>query len=181
MGNHKRKSKGKTIRPTFFIFCEGESEDVYVSFLRAHYRVSIQIITKISRNRISQKYINKALDSLPRHTKDKLFLLYDIDAPGMLDKLQSINNAILLTSNPCFELWYILHYKNQTAAITTRQCINKITVLCLNYKKGFICDKLRAKLLKDTTRAVARARKLTLYQNPSTSIYILIDELNSLL
>jgi len=48
-----------------------------------------------------------------------------IDAPEMLEKLHSIKKAILLLSNPCFELWYILHYSNQIAEITTKQCIEK--------------------------------------------------------
>ncbi len=34
MARQPRISKGKTIRPTFFVFCEGETEEAYVGFLK---------------------------------------------------------------------------------------------------------------------------------------------------
>lgn len=46
MAKYTRKSKGKEIKPTFFVFCEGESEEVYISFIRSTYRVPIQITAK---------------------------------------------------------------------------------------------------------------------------------------
>jgi hypothetical protein len=103
MAKHPRYSKGKETKPTFFVFCEGESEAAYISFLRSSRRISIQIKAKVAKNKINQKYVNRNLKPASDPTKDKLFLLYDIDTPGMLDKLQSIKDAILLVSNPCFE------------------------------------------------------------------------------
>mgnify|MGYP001413633919 CR=1 FL=1 len=38
MGRQIRKSKGKTMKPNFFVFCEGESEVAYISHLRSQYR-----------------------------------------------------------------------------------------------------------------------------------------------
>lgn len=46
MGRQIRKSKGKTMKPNFFVFCEGESEVAYISHLRSQYRAPIQIIQK---------------------------------------------------------------------------------------------------------------------------------------
>ena len=46
MGRQIRKSKGKTMKPNFFVFCEGESEVAYISHLRSQYRVPIQIIPR---------------------------------------------------------------------------------------------------------------------------------------
>jgi hypothetical protein len=179
MAKYQRKPKGKIIKPTFFVFCEGESEDAYVSFLKSHFRVPIEIITRIAGNRINQKYINNTLKPLPIHPKDKLFLLYDIDTSGMLEKLQGIKKAILLASNPCFELWYILHFCNQTAEITSLQCNEILKRINKYYKKGGINGKLREKLIRDMAKAIERAKKHTLYNNPSTSVYLLLDELNN--
>lgn len=181
MAKYPRRSKGKKINPTFFIFCEGKSEDAYISFLKSKYRVPIEILSKKEGNRITQKYVNNTLKPLPRHQKDKLFLMYDLDAPGMLDKLRGIKAATLLVSNPCFELWYILHYCTQSSEIFSQQCIKKLTTLCKSYRKGAICVKLRDKLSEDLKKAGDRARKLTLYQNPSTSVYLLIEELDTTL
>lgn len=60
------------------------------------------------------------------------------------------------------------------------QCIEKFERQCKDYKKGSICNKLRAKLTEDMGKAVARAKKLTLYNSPSTSVYLLLEELNNL-
>ena len=35
MSRRKHLSTGKEIRPTFFIFCEGETEEQYIAYLRS--------------------------------------------------------------------------------------------------------------------------------------------------
>jgi hypothetical protein len=70
MAKYPRKPKGKAIKPTFFVFCEGESEDAYVSLLKSHFRVPIEIITKVAGNRITHKYITNTLRYLPSDPKD---------------------------------------------------------------------------------------------------------------
>jgi len=177
MAKHQRKSKGKEINPTFFVFCEGESEEAYISFIRSKYHIPIQIKSKVAKNKINQKYVTRIVSSLPKHEKDKYFLLYDLDIPEMLEKLRSIRNTILLVSNPCIELWFILHTCNHGAEATSQQCAVQLVGICKEYKKGSICEKLRQKLTAGEEDAYKRAKKLTLYNNPSTSIYRLIDEL----
>jgi len=159
------------------VFCEGESEEAYISFIRSTYRVPIQIRSRVAKNKINQQYVARILKQVPKHEKDKYFLLYDLDVRAMLEKLQAINNTILLVSNPCIELWYILHTCNHTAEATSAQCIAQLERICKEYRKGYICDKLKQKLTIGEGDAYKRARKLTLYNNPSTSIYRLIDEL----
>lgn len=46
MARVQRTSKGKTMKPNYFVFCEGETEVAYVEMLRAHYRLPIHIIPK---------------------------------------------------------------------------------------------------------------------------------------
>ena len=43
MGRKVRISKGKQMKPNFFVFCEGETEIAYVKFLRSLYRAPIQV------------------------------------------------------------------------------------------------------------------------------------------
>ncbi len=180
MADHRRISKGKKINPTFFVFCEGESEEAYISFLRRLFRVPIEIYVKTAGNRINQKYINNSINNHTRHPKDKIYLLYDIDVPGMLERLSGIRNSILLVSNPCFELWYILHYCNHTGEITTQACIEKFHRICKDYRKGYISPKHKERLSVEMDKAVQRAKKLTLHQNPSTSVYLIIEELGKI-
>ena len=177
MARQPRISKGKTIRPTFFVFCEGETEEAYVGFLKQLYRIPVDISPKIAGNRITQKYIRNALQSKPSDPKDKIFLLYDLDVPEMPVKLQSIPDTILLASNPCFELWYILHYVNHSANINSNECIKKFERLCHEYKKGKISNILGSRLIEHKDKAIVRAKKLSQYENPSTSVYLFVDAL----
>ena len=177
MAKYQRRSKGKEIRPTFFVFC-GESEESYISYIRSKYRVPIRIESKVAKNRIDQKYVTRIISSLPKHEKDRHFLMYDLDVPEVTEKLLSMKKTILILSNPCIELWYILHTYNHTAEATSQECIRQLEGICRGYRKGYICDKLKHKLIAGIENASKRAKKLLLYQNPSTSVYRLIDELD---
>lgn len=178
MAKYARKSKGKEIRPIFFVFCEGESEEAYICFIRSKYRVPIQIKSKVAKNKIDQKYVNRILSPLPRHEKDKCFLLYDLDVPEMLERLKSIKNTTLLVSNPCIELWFLLHSCNHASELTSQQCVDKLKRICKDYSKGSICEKLRHELATGEEKAIANAKKHTLYKNPSTNVYLLLEELH---
>jgi hypothetical protein len=180
MASRRKSSKGKTINPTLFIFCEGETEESYINLLKSTYRLpSIHIQAKIGRNNITSEYIENYKQGRPTDDKDIDFLMYDLDVPTILDRLNNIENTTLLVSNPCIELWFLLHYKNQNSNISTSQC-NKELQNRVNYKKGVIDAKLKAKLISKTSDAIKRAKKLMLNKNPSSTIYKLIEILEEL-
>lgn len=179
MGRTRNKPKGKKINPTFFVFCEGKTEEAYVNFLKSFYRLpSIIIHPKIGGNSITRKFIDRYKKGKPSHEKDVDYLLYDADVPVVVERLKEIANCRLLLSNPCIELWFLLHYKNQTANVDCEYCCkelknrNKKT-----YKKGEIDEKLKEKLAERLRIACDRARKLTAYNCPSSTVYRLIDDL----
>lgn len=183
MARHSRKPKGKEINPTFYIFCEGETEEAYIKYLKIKYRLPIEIILKITGNKISERIIRNKIKSSETHSKDKIFLMYDLDVEGFTEKLNDLKNqtkAELLVSNPCFELWYILHFANQTAEISSENCIKKLKTFCPDYQKAIINDKLLSKLNENDSDALKRAKKHDLYNNPSTSLYVLIDKLEKI-
>lgn len=177
MGSKRNPSKRRIIRPTFFVFCEGETEEMYVKHLRSKYKVSIQIDPKISGNRVTDKYIRNYKKDRFTDKSDLTFLLYDLDVPTMLAKLQGIKSTIVLASNPCIELWFSLHYKEQNAHIATKKCIRDLTGKFKNYKKGVIDKALKGTLDSGEAKAVNRAKKQTQYNNPSSTVYKLIEEL----
>lgn len=101
MASKRRPSRGKRINPTLYIFCEGDTEEVFVNLLKSEYRIpSIHIKTKIGRNDITKRFIDNYKSDKPVHEKDMDFLLYDLDVPNILPRLQGMNNCILLVSNP---------------------------------------------------------------------------------
>ena len=180
MGRQTRKSKGKTMKPNFFVFCEGESEVAYVSHLRSQYRVPIQIITRKSDSNISVRYIENCKREYIVTKNDKTYLMYDLDVDGMLVHLQSIPGAVLLVSNPCIELWYLLHFEECHAELTQNACIKKLKRHLEHYTKGALALNEKQQLSDKTSGAMERAQVLETYNNPSTTIYKMIELLESL-
>ncbi len=120
------------------MFCEGKTEEQYINFLRSKYRLPISIDSKIAGNRITKKYINNYKRDKEVHSKDKTFLVYDLDAPKMLEKLQAITDTTLISSNPCFELWFLLHFREQKAEISSEGCLCALHSHHKTYGKGVL-------------------------------------------
>ena len=177
MGRNRLLPRGKKIKPAFFVFCEGETEEQYVKFLRSQYRISIIINSKIAGNRITESYIKHYKKTKFTHQKDKDFLIYDLDAPKILERLQTIDNATLLVSNPCIELWFLLHFKEQKAAIDCKACVKEIINKNGAYKKGILNAEMKEILTVRQLKARHRAKKMVSYNNPSSKVYLLIEEL----
>ena len=45
MARKERVSKGRTMMPNYFVFCEGDTEVAYIEMLRSFYRLPIHIST----------------------------------------------------------------------------------------------------------------------------------------
>jgi len=181
MASRRKESKDKRINPTLFVFCEGETEVAYINMLKSYYRIpSIQIHPKIGGNDITTEYINNYKKDKPTHEKDKDFLLYDLDVPAILNRLNRIDNCTLLISNPSIELWFLLHYKNQTANLDTASCCREMLNRNRVYKKGLIDEKLKDKLITRKGDAIRRAKALNSPNNPSSTVYRLVEELDSI-
>lgn len=180
MGRQIRKFKGKTMKPNFFVFCEGESEVAYISHLRSQYRVPLQIIPRKSDSNISVRYIENCKREYIATQKDKTFLMYDLDVSGMSVHLQSIPDAVLLVSNPCVELWYLLHFEECYAELSQNMCIQKLKRHLEHYTKGVLALNEKQLLSGKTSEATTRAKVLETYNNPSTTIYQMIELLENL-
>ena len=179
MKKQSRKPKFKELNPTYFVFCEGETEESYIKHLKARYRLPIEIDSKIAGNRITAKYIEHYKQDRFNLKKDKTYLVYDLDVPEMLDTLRAIKNATLLSSNPCFELWYLLHCQEQNIELSSSECIRKLSAHLPDYAKGKFGRKIKSKIDDKQLKACHRAKKLIIHQNPSSQIYRLIEDLET--
>ena len=176
MSRTRKPSRGKKIKPTFFVFCEGKTEVQYIKFLKSQYRIPLVIDPTIKSISINERYIRSYKKGRPIHKKDKTFLLYDLDVAGVHKKLSIIKDVKLLVSNPCIELWFLLHLKEQNGVINCKKCNNDLDKKSNGYKKGVISIVLKEQLKKKQLKAINRARKLKQFNNPSSTIYLLIDE-----
>ena len=177
MGRKARMSKEKQMKPNFFVFCEGETEIAYVKFLRSLYRAPIQVIVKKGKSNISEDYIERSQNEYVRTEQDKVFLMYDLDVDGILEQLQKIPKAELIVSNPCVELWFLLHYQEQKTEISSDKCIKELQKISKEYKKGSLSEEEKDVLAKNKDQALERAKKLVEFQNPSSMVYKLLEKL----
>ena len=176
----KRKSRGKKINPTYFVFCEGETEEEYVKYLRSVFRIPIEINSKKTGSSISKRFINSYLKNKPRHKKDEIFLMFDLDVDGILDRLNQLD-GILLASNPCLELWFVLHFRDQRANISASNCLRILLEIWPNYEKGKLSQTQKYALIERVNEAKERAEQLNCHNNPSTSVNVFIGYLDDAL
>lgn len=175
MGRKIRLSKEKQMKPNFFVFCEGKTEIACIKFLRSLYRVPIQVIPKKGRSNISKDDIENSKRDYVTTNQDKTFLMFDLDVAGVLEHLQKIPDAELLVSNPCVELWFLLHYQEQKSKLTSKKCIQKLQSFTKDYKKGVLSEEEKNVLAVNRDVAIKRAKLLEEYDNPSTTIYRLLE------
>jgi hypothetical protein len=177
----RNRPKGKRINPTYWIFCEGQTEVAYISFLRSKYRLPIEINSKIGGLDINESFIQKSKQGKPVDIKDKDFLMYDGDTPEIIKQLQKISTATMIVSNPSIELWFLYHYKDQKAILKSSDCTKELSNRNRKeYKKGVIDDKLMVKLNENCKKACERAKNSNHYKNPSSNLHILIEELEKI-
>ncbi len=166
------------MNPHFWVFCEGQTEEAYARLLRTIYKVPVEIITKIAGSKISSRLIASFKKGKPTHEKDKTFLVYDADVQDILDKLGQIKGAITIISNPCVELWFLLHLRAQTASISSEDCVRALEEQA-RYKKGTLEAPLRNLLETEKAAACQRSRSLRASGNPSTNLHVLVEALES--
>ena len=136
MARCNRTSKEKRMRPNFFVFCEGETEVAYVTHLRSKYRMPIQIIPRKSDSNISCRYINNCKREYVTTDRDCTFLMYDLDVAGILEHLKCIPGATLLVSNPCIELWFLLHCTDCSAELNQKVVLRSTRPFRNTTRKG---------------------------------------------
>lgn len=168
------------MKPNYFVFCEGDTEVAYVEMLRAHYRLPIHIIPKRTLLNVTPALISRCKANYIETKKDKTFLMYDLDVSSVLDRLRKIPGAILLCSNPCAELWLLLHYTEQRAEISSADCVDKLARYIKQYKKGKLPVEDRLCLMQHVDNACKRAKALHSFKNPSTTVFELIEELEKI-
>ena len=151
----------------------------YINLLKSWYKSPIRIISHIEGTKITPSLVEKRTKELKISQWDKVhtFLMYDMDVQAINEKLQKCKAEMLL-SNPCFEIWLLLHAKDQKSAIETDALIKELkksAPVWKNYSKSAFTDTQKSFLNDKTEVAVERAKGLKDFQNPSTGIYRLIE------
>jgi hypothetical protein len=204
----KRNLGNREIRNLFRIYCEGENtEPEYFKSFPVNTETKVEAIGfGMGKTALVEKAIDlfgkeKLLKGQGKYDADRqLWVVFDYDNRGVDRDSVDYNNAISLAqqkgirvaySNDSFELWLVLHYQFQTAAVTRYDYYRMLSdELKCNYeelgKTKQYSKSLYDKLLNNQSNALQNARRLfdekanEIYsnQNPCTTVYQLVEELN---
>lgn len=162
-------------RRVILVICEGETEKSYVEILRQHYRLPITIKTRISGNSINKRLVSQYLGELGLDSKEncEICYIYDDDVPEVTEKLRGLEGSCFL-SNPCIELWFLLHSRLHAAPISSDEVVKSLVStsgVWRNYEKGKLTSLQRDVLLAEKLSASLRAERLASGKNPSTELH----------
>ncbi|MGW2515154.1 RloB family protein [Streptomyces scopuliridis] len=156
----------------FLIYCEGKNtERIYLRGLRGELRgqpVTIEVGPKFGEPlalvRAADKHA-KRLAADPDERFDHVWCVIDAEAPvahpGLSEALREARSAGIdcVISNPCFELWLILHFRDHSGYLTSKQAQTSLAALLPGYDpddgKSFTYERVQA--LRDTARKRALA------------------------
>ena len=101
-------------------------------------------------------------------------------------QLAKKNNINIITSSPCIELWFLLHYDYSTANMNNEEVFRRLKKYYPKYKKNI---NIYPDIIEKIDLAIDRAKKLEKYQinnkqrigtveaNPNTEIYKIVEYL----
>lgn len=181
----ERKFRKKRLpHKVYLAICEGETEKSYVELLRRHYRVPVTIKTRVSGNSINSRLVDQYIRELGVGSAEecRVFCIYDADVQPVVERLQSLGGTVILT-NPCFELWYILHSVEHRHPVDSDEVIKMLKdshPVWEKYMKGRLTADQSELLMTNSSDAVRRASKLTWPGNPSSNMGAFIEALENL-
>ncbi len=177
------------------ILCEGkETEPGYLRALRKEFRPPlVEIMIEghgedpkalveraVARKQEAEREAHRKGDSAI--SPDEIWCVFDVDEHGRLAdaRQQARDNGIeLAVSNPCFELWALLHFQDQTAYLAREKVRGFLKRHLPDYRKSLPFDRL----WHGYEEAVRRAEHLDRRceerdcpgDNPSTGVYRLTE------
>jgi hypothetical protein len=117
---------------------------------------------------------------------EEVWCVFDIDEhpliPAAKDQARA-NGIEMAISNPCFELWALLHFQDQSAHIERRRVQHLCRQLMPGYEKRLDYEALSPKYPDALRRAEDLERwhesRDTVGANPSTTVYRLVERIKA--
>lgn len=168
----------KKSKPYIVVFCEGESEQVYMDFLKKEFR-DVAVIKRVNTTglfaeadgifRNNKKYIDNA------EVTDEIWFFFDVETKDtdswdarmrIIKRLRSLRKKPgirirLLMTTGCIEYWLMLHYEFSVPPIQTvaekKRVMERLLTKVPNYRKGDA--DVTAEIAQNYRTAVVNARQ----------------------
>jgi hypothetical protein len=178
------EGKNKTEKTYFSNFEDGK-KSYNITYARGNNTDPLKLV----------KMLIKEIDELKLDLQDDdvAYCIFDTDVDTNKNKiieeaiqLARKNNIKIITSSPCFELWFLLHYDYTTANMDNEEVIKRLKEYYPKYAKNI---NIYPDIIKEMNLAINRAKKLEKYQidnnrrigtveaNPNTEVHKMNKEL----
>ncbi|REJ08067.1 RloB domain-containing protein [Microbacterium bovistercoris] len=178
----------RTERRTICVFTEGRlTEPQYITALKSlpgvRDRTSLKIEI-VSEHAVPHRLVKLAAQKADEPEVDEVWCVFDIDDHPNLEEARRIaerHGVKVVVSNPCFELWLILHHQDQTASLTTADAERLAQALPGVRDKSIDGAAFVARRREATDRALrlderhARNGRGSPHDNPSSGFPALLD------
>lgn len=173
------------------VLCEGkETEPGYLHALRKKFRPPlVEIVIEghgedpkalVERAVLRKREERRSRD--PEKSFDEIWCVFDVDEHARLAdaRQQARDNGIeLAVSNPCFELWALLHFQDQTAFVDREKVRSSLKKHLPDYRKALPFDQMRPGYEEAVRRAEHLDRRCEERgcpgDNPSTGVHRLTE------
>ena len=196
-GRPVRRASQRASRRQILVFVEGRrTEERYLVDWARRYRDDVIVLIDPFRG-VPTSLIERAVDRQRQEKRDErrsrgrnydeIWCVFDVDEHPGLDRVYDLarrHKIHLAVSNPCLELWFILHFEDQSAWIHRDRAQERSEEL-LGCTK-VLSDEGVAALFDRYDRAAERARQLERWhteagsapeENPSSGLWRLIDSI----
>ncbi len=200
-GYRSRKRGHRKPRRKVIIVCEGKKTEInYFNGLKTR-NSGVEIIAtygKCTDPKSIIKYAEERMKSkwsIDFDEGDGVWCAFDVDQNDdstLKDTYEhaKTKNIQIALSNPCFEIWFLLHYKQIFSQITRQDTEKELKTFIKNYEKN---QKINDILKEKLSHAINNAKKLNIIHetnsiplftresNPSTQVFKLIEFIQQLI
>lgn len=128
-----RRTGVRSPKKTVYVFCEGEkTERDYLRALRRADQVVGKVHIDVDSDAAAPKdLVERAIKKIKDPEVDECWCIFDVEAPVAHPNIESIvrtaekHGVRLAVTNPCFELWLVLHHRNVTRYVTTTEIVKQ--------------------------------------------------------
>ncbi len=178
------EGKNKTEKTYFSNFEDGK-KSYNITFAKGNNTDPLKLV----------KMLIKEIDKLKLDLQDDnaAYCIFDTDVDPIKNKiieeaiqLAKKNNIKIITSSPCMELWFLLHYDYTTANMDSEEVIKRLKKYYPKYEKNM---NIYPDVIERIDLAIDHAKKLEKYQidnkrrigtveaNPNTEVYKIVEDL----
>lgn len=194
----RRRSASRRVLPRILAVCEGQTERSYILEFARDHRTNVDVeavdlgmdprtlVEEAARRRESAiAQATKSGD--PNDTYDSVWSVFDVDQKprerriGEAKQVAKNNGINLSISNPCFELWALLHFEDYGKPSNQQQVQSRLRKFLPEYGRkklipfDRISDLYDLALRRATLLLRQREREGDLNGNPSTDVFKLTE------